>query len=542
MRQTSTQHQPGATAVGIDIGTCFARAAVLDSSGRPRLVADAYGDQDVPAVVRYTMHGSQVGYYPDRFLVTDWENTVREVPRFLGRYADLPPQVLAAAPFPVSEQDGRARFNLLYTTAGPEEVYSRLVRHMADQAAAALGRPVRAVALTVPANAEDRVRVSVGTALADAGLELLGLVNAPSAALLALRRLLPGDPRLQNGIVALVDIGGGTTDVSIARVDADGVTILATAGDPYLGGVELRARLAAGANARFQAMGADLLAPAGAATGHSRAGALALLRAADESMAALSTAPSADLLLDHGAGFGRDLWTSVTRRQFEDWIAPELVRLAALCGRALRQAGLTAGTVGAVALAGGCARIPAVGRAVAAAFGRRAADLIIQEPAALAAYGAALHAGMALGQVAGALRDVTPYPLGLAAYDEPYPGGREVFNTLIHPGTPIPTAAPTRHGACRDTFYPRYPGQTAMRLQVLQYRGPRELPGPSHAAGEPVLPAECETLGEWTLSGLRAEGHVAVDVTFHIDANGILHLSAQEQGTRNILRQSISRW
>src|SRR5205823_5357887 len=109
-----------------------------------------------------------------------------------------------------------------------------------DLAQAALGHPVPAVALTVPANAEDRVRVSVQAALAAAGLELIGIVNQPTAALLALRHLAPGDTRLRRGLVALVDMGGGTTDVSIARVDDRGVTILATSGEPYLGGVELR--------------------------------------------------------------------------------------------------------------------------------------------------------------------------------------------------------------------------------------------------------------------------------------------------------------
>src|SRR5436309_4797555 len=117
MRQPTPQHAwPAETpAVGIDIGTCFARAAVLDRQGALRLVADRYGDREIPAVVRYTMHGSEVGYYPERFLVTDWENTVREVPRFLGRYADLPRRVIESAPFPVYEEAGRARFNLLYT-------------------------------------------------------------------------------------------------------------------------------------------------------------------------------------------------------------------------------------------------------------------------------------------------------------------------------------------------------------------------------------------------------------------------------------------
>jgi molecular chaperone DnaK len=335
--------------------------------------------------------------------------------------------------------------------------------------------------------------------------------------------------------VALVDIGGGTTDVSIARLDENGVTILATAGDPYLGGVELRERLAAGVNARFRAQGADLLAPAGAATGHSRAGSLALLRAADEAVAALTTADATDILLDHGAGFGRDLWEQVQRAEFEAWIAPDLVRLAGLCGRALRLAGLQAGAVDAVALAGGCARIPAVQRTIAAAFGRPAAELIVREPTALAAYGAALQAGIALGRVGESVRDVTPYPLGIAAFNAPYPDGIKILSTVVERGTPIPTAAPGGRGACRRTFYTRVPDQTEMSLQVLQYRGPR------HDAGH-IVPEECEALGEWTLAGIRPRQAAPVDVTFHIDANGILHLMAQEQGTRNILRQAITRW
>jgi molecular chaperone DnaK (HSP70) len=529
--------------VGIDIGTCYARAAILDAHGGLRLAADRYGDQDIPAVVRYTMHGAQVGYYPERFLVTDWENSVEGAPRFLGRYADLPAAVLESTPFPVYEEGGRARFNLLYTTSGPEEVYTHLVRHLAGLAAATAGTPVRAVALTVPANAEDRARVSVQAALEAAGIELIRIVNAPTAALLALRRLCPGDARLREGLVALVDVGGGTTDVSIARLDASGVTILATAGDPYLGGVELRERLATGVRARFAAEDDGAMA----ALKGSRVGALALRRAAGETMAALTDTRHADLILDHGAGFGRDLWTDVSRRDFEGWIAPELVRLASLCGRALRMAGVSAADLGAVALAGGCARIPAVQGTIARAFGCPPDSLIVREPTALAAYGAALQAGIALGRVDERVQDVTPYPLGIAAYNAPYPGGVEVFSTVVRRGTPIPSAQPGGRGACKRTFYTRCPGQTEMSLRVLQYRGPLILPGWAEAnaadnGGYDIPPESCETLGEWTLHGIAPTGRAPVNVTFDIDAHGILHLTAQEQGTRNILRQAINRW
>jgi molecular chaperone DnaK (HSP70) len=200
-----------------------------------------------------------------------------------------------------------------------------------------------------------------------------------------------------------------------------------------------------------------------------------------------------------------------------------------------------------VALAGGCATIPVVQRTVAAAFGRSADQLIVREPMALAAYGAAIQAGIALGRVAETVQDVTPYPLGISAYNAPYPGGIEVFSTVVRRGTPIPTAGPRAAGACRRTFYTRHADQSEMTLQVLQYRGARVVPGWGSGAGfdaDPadILPGECETLGTWTMTGIRPGARAAVDVTFHIDANGILHLTAQEQGTRNILRQAIARW
>src|SRR5262249_21915357 len=173
-------------------------------------------------------------------------------------------------------------------------------------------------------------------------------------ALLALRHLAPGETRLRRGLVALVDMGGGTTDVSIARVDESGVTIRATAGEPYLGGGGVRGRLAAGVPIRLPAPRAAWPGAAGTHTGRRRAGALALLRAADDALATLSASDTADLLLDHGGGFGRDLWTTVGRAEFETWIAPDLIGLASLCGRALRLAGRRAEEIDAVALAGGC--------------------------------------------------------------------------------------------------------------------------------------------------------------------------------------------
>ena len=360
-------------AVGIDIGTCYARVAVLDGDG-PRLVADRYGDRPVPAVVRYGMHGSDVGYYPERFLVTDWENTVREVPRFLGRYADLPRRVIEAAPFPVYEEAGRARFNLLYTTTGPEEVYTRLVRHLAGLASADLGLPVCAVALTVPANAEDRVRVSVQAALAAAGSTWYASSMRPRRRCWPCAGCCPATPGCATAWWPWSISAAARPMCPSPGWTSAGVTILATAGDPYLGGVELRARLAAGVTPASGG-GRRLTDPRrgghrpqpGGRTGAPACGGRGDDHAEHRNAGAICCWTMARALV---AISGRGSRARSSRRGSpRTWCGWRVSAGGPCAWPGCRRARWMP-----VALAGGCAHIPAVQRAIAAAFGRAAGE------------------------------------------------------------------------------------------------------------------------------------------------------------------------
>lgn len=504
--------------LGLDIGTYAARAAALAPDGTPFLVQDRYGQSHIPNVVRFTLAGAEAGYYSERFLVTDWENSVRGCTRFIGRYAGLPAAVLADAACPVREVDGRAHFNLLYAEAFPEDLYAHVAAHLVDIARASLG-PVADVVLSVPAGADDLFRVRVKTAVEALGLRVRRLVNQPTAAVLAAARRPGGLP---DGLLAVADVGGGKTDVSIVRKRGAELAVLATRGDPHLGGRDLAERLAAGLGARFaRSAGVDPLACG------SPVAALGLRHAAEEAMHELSTAPRALVVLDHGGGFGRDLMTTVLRGSFEEWIAPELARIGALARDALDAAGTAARDLAAVLITGGAAQIPAVRRTLAAAFARRPAQLLSPDPLGLVACGAAVQGGLLTGALAGQVWDVTPYPLGIAAFDE---DNDYVLSTIIPANIRTPTAPMTQpyHTHERD--------QRTVELQVLQCRRP--------VNGRKILPADCEELGRWTFRGLAPErgGYAYFDVAFAIDADGILTLAAREHGRAHRLDAQVARW
>jgi molecular chaperone DnaK (HSP70) len=526
-------------AVGLDIGTSFGRAALVSQGQqRPELVADGYGRIYQPAVVRYTLGGPEVGYYPARFLVTNWENSVTEVTRFIGRWRDLPREVVENAPFMVYEREGQAQFNLLYGLATPEEIYTRIALHLVEQASRQGEQPVREVVVTVPASAEDFYRVRVREALEAAGLRVLKVMSQPTAALLALRHL----GRVQAGQVLIVDVGGGTTDVSVAQVEQNGgVTVQATVGDAYLGGQDFGRRLAEVLAGRFYEAegGGKSFAEALVA---SRSLSLGLLHTAEEAMTELSRTEAVELAIDHGAGFGRDLYTRLTRREFEKALEDYLLKICELCHRALSEAHLQAHELDAIVMVGGASQIPAVRKVVAAALGRHEAELICYEPQGLAALGAAVQAAALQGFAGFAglqVRDVTPYPLGIAAYintgqslaDER--GEEELLSVIIDRQSRLPVRQ-------QRSYYTRYPNQTEMELRVLQYRGDKQ--ARSHHYYPKVYPQDCETLGKWTLTNIKPRLKSEVLVTFEIDENGIFSLTAQEKGTRNCLTQQIERW
>ncbi len=521
--------------IGIDIGTHAARVAAIAPDGRPYLIPDAYGSTMLPAVVRYTMRGVEVGDYPARYLVSNWENSVRGCTRYLARYTDLPPQVLASAPFPLIDADGQVLLDLLYTRATPQEVFGQILASLHRRAELHLGQPITAAVITVPASAEDRYRVLVREAAESQGLRVQRLINQPTAALLAYQHQRASPPAGQRQAhrapqhIAVVDIGGGTTDVSIAELRGQVIRIIATAGDGFLGGHDLAQRIAVGLGERlYTQAGRNILEDSG-----SKVAALGLLHAAESALESLTALPGVPIALDHGAGFGRDLYTFLRREQAEAWLAPELERIAALCQRALSSSGLHPTQIAEVLLVGGGSGLPGVRSTVANAFARLPGDLQRVEPLALAAYGAALAATLPAGTVC----DVTPFPLGINCYY----GEEELFSPIIAANTPIPTPAIGQRGAFTQFYETRFPDQTSVRLDILQYRGSKV---PATFGANRVYPHECAVLGSWTFDGLHPpRGQCApFHVTFAIDADGILHLLAEEIGTGHQLSGQVRRW
>jgi molecular chaperone DnaK (HSP70) len=512
--------------IALDIGTYAARVAALDAQGRPFVVPDRYHNVVLPAVVRYTMHGAETGEYAARYQVASWENSVRGPSRFLARYADLPARVLSEAPFGVIDAGGDVLLDLLYAQVTPQQAYSELIAALRRRAEDYFGTPITEAVITVPANAEDRFRVLVRKAAEDQGLRVYRLVNQPTAALIGYQY---GDPgQASHSTVAVVDVGGGTTDVSIAELHGGQVRILSTAGDGFLGGQDLAWRVAHGLAERFAPqVGFDLLAATG-----SRVAALGLFHAAEAALQQLSLLPGTPIAIDHGAGFARDLYTLLRREHVEQWLADDLARLAAVCQRALHLAGKHYSAVDTVLLVGGGSSLPGVPRTVATAFGRMPADLQRRDPLILTVLGAALIAN----GYGPAIQDVTPYPLGINCYY----GEEELLSVIVPANTPIPTPPIGTPGALTERYTTRFPDQQSVRLDVLQYRGTKI---PATYGANRVYPHECELLGSWQFEGLRPRrGECApFTITFALNEDGILELMAEETRTGHTLRGQVRR-
>lgn len=511
--------------LGIDVGTHVARAAYLDEAGSPRPLVLRDGSECFPALARQTMHGLQTGLAAAQAQVGNHETTVAGCIRLMGRSGSLPEPLLARLPYSVREVGGEALCNLLYAEVRASEVYGQIVRALVDEAVAVLGQPIEEVVLTVPASAEDKFRLQARQAVESHGIRVARLLNQPTAALLA--ATLPETAQH----VAVVYCGGGSTDVSIARREGEAkrsVRILATVGDMLLGEEDFAWAAAEHLNARFLARaGVDIFAADG-----SGVAAQGLKRAAGEALHTLTFAPDAHLVLDHGGGFGRDLVTVVTRQEVAGWLAPLLQQLEALCKRALTASKVSKKKLDAVLLIGDAAALPAVRESVARAFGKPVAALHGNNAARLAALGAA----MATGEAAATIWDVTPYPLGINCYY----GSEELFSPIIAANTPIPTPALGARGAFTESYHTRYPDQTSVRLDILQYRGPRV---PATVGENRVYPHECEALGSWSFNDLSPKRGQTVPftVTFAIDADGILHLQAVESHTQHQLTAHVQR-
>jgi Fe-S protein assembly chaperone HscA len=468
--------------IGIDLGTTNSLAAYLDPAGTPRVIPGADGERLVPSVVHYPTEGVPiVGYAAIDKLKTHPTRTVYSTKRLMGRaLTDIQGENLTYA------IDAEKSEHVIHLTMGvtPPEVGAAVLRTLKQNAEAHLGEEVTQAVITVPAYFNDAQRQATKDAGRIAGLEVLRLVNEPTAAALAY-----GLDKRKQGIIAVYDLGGGTFDISILKLHDGIFEVLATNGDTHLGGDDIDQLLMAVALEDLRSeWGTDLDA----------AGYQTLRQAVIAAKHALSSAPAAQLEFSwQGRAYRREL----NRDIFDRLITPIIDRTLGPCRRCLADAGVTVEQIDEVVLVGGSTRIPLVRSAVENLF--RARPHTELNPDEVVALGAAVQAGILAGDVQDTLLlDVTPLSLGLETM-----GG--VVSKLIHRNSTIPASA-------TETFTTAVDGQRNVLIHVLQ--------------GERELVKDNRSLARFDLKDIppMPAGLPKIEVRFLIDANGILNVSARE--------------
>ena len=490
----SPAEDPRAPILGIDLGTTNSLVAVFQH-GAPRVLADADGSTSVPSVVSFPRGGAPlVGTAARERARIDPQRTVHSAKRLVGRsVADLGAQS-AMLPYRVVDAEDRAMamIDLGDRLVSPQEVSAQILLECRRRAAVALkldAAELTRVVITVPAYFDDAQRQATRRAATLAGLEVMRIVNEPTAAALAY-----GLDRHDARRVVVYDLGGGTFDVSVLDLEDGVFRVLSTAGDTHLGGDDFDRAILVHAAARIRAEhGVDVLADPGARA--------AMRMAAERTKIALSAAESAEFVY-HDAEAGIAWREEIGWRQFQEWIAPLVQRTLDLCAGALVDAGMTPEEVDEVVLVGGSSRVPLVKAAVAGLFGRPAHDEI--DPEQVVALGAAVQAGVLGGQVRNALLlDVTPLSLGIETAEG-------AVSKLIQRNAAIPAEA-------TEGFTTFVDGQTAVKFNVVQ--------------GERELAKDNRSLGEFTLRGIppMAAGLPRIGVRFRLDADGVLRVRALEE-------------
>ncbi len=483
--------------IGIDLGTTNSCVAVMEG-GEAKVIANEEGGRTTPSIVAFTKAGDRlVGQVAKRQAITNPENTIFSVKRFMGRRMNEVGDEMKMVPYKVVQKGD----NIAISAQGKEftapEVSAMILQKLKKAAEDYLGTSVTEAVITVPAYFNDAQRQATKDAGRIAGLDVKRIVNEPTAAALAY-----GLDKKKDETIAVYDFGGGTFDVSILEVGEGVIEVKSTNGDTHLGGDNLDQRIVEWLISEFKAeSGLDL---------HAKGNEMALQRlkdAAEKAKIELSTAQSSEINLPFitaDASGPKHLVRNLTRAKLESLVDDLLQKSIGPCKQALKDAGIDASKIDEVVLVGGQTRMPKIQQMVKELFGKEPNKGV--NPDEVVAIGAAVQAGVLAGEVKDLLLlDVTPLTLSIETM-----GG--VATSMISRNTTIPTKK-------TETFSTAADNQTEVEVHVLQ--------------GERPMAAQNRTLGKFKLAGIPSaqRGVPQIEVTFDIDANGILNVTAKDNAT-----------